>query len=107
MNLENGTALTTTVGLTNSDFVEIDNSFGSTSGGSSLTIGKTLTNQSSLNIGSTGLSKATTVTAAALTNSSFINLASGTAAATLKSPALSVTPQPSRSTTASVVAAAA
>ncbi len=81
--LENGAALTTTVGLTNSGSVDVDEVG---SGGSSLTIGGTLTNNSfdSIDIGNTSLAKATTVTAAALTNSGFISLTGGTAAAALK-----------------------
>ena len=66
LNLENGAALTTTVGLTNSSFLEVDNSG---TGGSRLTIGGTLTNSGfSFNVGNTGLTKATTVTAAGLAN---------------------------------------
>ncbi len=82
--LENGAALTTTVGLTNSDFVEVDQLW--SSGGSSLTIGGALTNNSSetIEIGNSSLSKATTVTTASVANSGTIDLTSGTAAATLK-----------------------
>jgi len=80
--LENGASLTTSVGLTNSSTTEVDY-FGST-GGSSLTIGGALTNNSLLDIGNTSLTKATTVTAASVTNSGTFELISGTAAATLK-----------------------
>ncbi len=60
LNLENGASLTTTTGLTNSATVEVDY-FGS-NGGSNLTIGGTLTNHSSLDIGNSSITKATTVT---------------------------------------------
>ena len=79
--LEDAPALTTTVGLDNSSTLEVDLSG---TGGSSLTIGGTLTNSGGLYIGSTGLTTATTVTAAAVTNSDLLELVSGTAAASLK-----------------------
>ena len=82
LDLENGASLTTTTGLTNTGSVAVDY-FGST-GGSSLTIGGTLTNQGSLYVGNSAIAKATTVTAAALSNAGTVDLASGTAAATLK-----------------------
>ena len=83
--LENGASLTTTVGLTNSRLPRGRHSFGS-AGGSSLTIGGALTNNSfdTIDIGNSSLSKATTVTAASVANAGTIELASGTAAATLK-----------------------
>ena len=74
-------ALKVTGAFGNTATVEVDYGY---AGGSSLTIGGTLTNQGGLYIGSTSLSKATTVTAAALANSDFIDLVSGTAAAALK-----------------------
>jgi len=80
--LENGAALATTaVGLDNSYYVEVDLAG---SGGSSLKIGGTLTNENYLYIGNTGLTVASTVSAAALSNYGSVNLYSGTAAATLK-----------------------
>ena len=50
-------------------------------GGSTLTIGGTLTNNGTLDIGNTSLTKATTVTAAGLANTGTINLTGGTTAA--------------------------
>ena len=82
LNFENGASLTTTTGLTNSATVEVDY-FGS-NGGSTLTIGGALANNSSFYVGNTSLTKATTVTAGAMANSGTIDLISGTAAATLK-----------------------
>ena len=104
---ENDAALTTTVGLTNSDFIEVD-SFGS-SGGSSLTIGGALTNNSSetIEIGNSSLSKATTVTTASLANAGSIDLTSGTAAATLKVTGAFGNTDPSTSTPVLMTAAAA
>ena len=60
--------------------VDVDNSG---AGGSSLTIGTTLTNNGYLYIGDTSLSKPTTVKAATLANTGTIGLTGGTAAATL------------------------
>lgn len=76
LNLKNGATLTTTVDLTNGASVDVDNGLGigAGSGGSSLTIGGTLTNQSSLEIGNFGLIKARSVTANALSNNSSIIL---------------------------------
>ncbi len=50
--------------------------FGS-SGGSKLTVGGTLTNNANIYVGNTGLTKATTVTANALANTSGITLSGG------------------------------
>jgi len=70
--------LSTSTGFTNSEEVYIDN--GGT-GDSSLTIGGTLTNSGfAFYIGNVGLSKATTVTAAALSNTGTINLTGGATA---------------------------
>ena len=78
--LTSGTAAATlkdTGAFGNTDFVEID-AFGG-GGGSVLTISGALTNSSTLAIGNTSLSKATTVTAAGLANTGEINLTGGTA----------------------------
>jgi filamentous hemagglutinin len=87
--LEQGAALATKVGFANTDSLEIDgnNSFGGTSGGSSLTIGGALTNSNDVTIGNTGLTANTSVIATgALTNNpnATFTLTSGTAHATLK-----------------------
>ena len=79
--LQNGATLSATTGLTNSDYLEVD---ASGSGGSSLTVGGTLTNKSGyFSIGDSGITAATTVRAAGLSNSGGLYLDSGTAAATL------------------------
>ena len=81
--LEGGEALTTTVGLTNTGYLEVD--YPTSSGGSSLTIGGTLTNGDYLYAGNTSLARATTVSAAALSNYGNLSLYSGVAgSATLK-----------------------
>ncbi len=85
LELSSGTAaaaLKVTGAFGNTDFVEIDTGFGG-GGGSSLTIGGTLTNGATFEVGNTSLSKATTVTAAGLANTGTIDLTGGTAAATL------------------------
>ena len=81
--LENGEALTTTAGLDNTDYLEVDQASGS--GGSSLTVGGTLTNEYFFYVGNTALAPATTINAAALSNYGTVVLDSGVAAsATLK-----------------------
>ena len=65
--LENIPALTTTVGLDNTGDLYVDFYYGG-GGGSSLTIGGMLTNENYLEIGNTGLTAATTVSAPALNN---------------------------------------
>ena len=80
--LENGEALTTTVGLDNTYYLEVDQASGS--GGSSLTIGGTLTNEYYLYVGNTTLAAATTVNAAAFSNYGTVFVYSYTMAATLK-----------------------
>ncbi|HLI14159.1 MAG TPA: choice-of-anchor D domain-containing protein [Alphaproteobacteria bacterium] len=72
LTLDNGATVTTTTGLTNSNTIEVDIFFGE--GGSTLNVGGTLTNSNTVNIGNTGLSAATTVTAAALSNTGTIQL---------------------------------
>ncbi len=69
--------LSTTAGFTNSESIEID-LFGG-SGGSSVKIGGVLTNNSgaAFDIGNTGITKATTVTAAGLSNTGTIDLTGG------------------------------
>jgi hypothetical protein len=79
--LTNGAAVATTVGLTNNYVLQVD---ASGSGGSSLRIGGALTNKSYyFQIGNSGLTSPTLVTAAALSNASALYLYSGTAAAKL------------------------
>ena len=75
---------TVTTGFSNSGTVDVDTTG---TGGSSLTIGGTLINSAYFYIGSTSLTKATTVTAGAVNNSGLIELISSTTAA----PALKVT----------------
>ena len=73
--LENGAALTTAVGLDNTDTISVNSYYGSGIGGSSLTVGGTLTNEDVLYIGYYGNNTAaTTVSAAALSNFSLSNL---------------------------------
>jgi len=73
--------------FTNAGNLNVDNfnnGFGSfDAGGSKLTIGNTLANSGAVNIGNTGLSTATTVTATGLSNTGTINLTGGSALATL------------------------
>ncbi len=83
--LENGAALATTVGLDNTNAIYVDSYYGSSTGGSSLTIGGTLTNEAGLYIGYYGNNTAaTTVSAAALNNIGNLQLYSNKATATLK-----------------------
>ena len=83
--LENGAALATTVGLDNTNAIYVDSYYGSSTGGSSLTIGGTLTNEAGLYIGYYGNNTAaTTVSAAALNNFGNLQLYSNKATATLK-----------------------
>jgi hypothetical protein len=70
--IEDGGDLTTTVGLTNSGGLYVDNGG---SGGSSLTIGGTLTNSNYVQIGNYNV--ATTVTAQGLSNTGTINIDGG------------------------------
>ncbi len=73
--------------FTNAGNLNVDNfnnGFGSfDAGGSKLTIGNTLANSGAVNIGNTGLSTATKVTATGLSNTGTINLTGGSALATL------------------------
>src|SRR5579883_1712288 len=81
VNLSNGATLTTTTDFSNSSGnLEVD-LFGG-QGGSTLNVGGTLTNSNTVDIGNTGLSSATTVTAAALSNTGTINLTGNTSSAT-------------------------
>jgi hypothetical protein len=89
--LENGATVTTTgnLSVTGNASVEVDGSFFGGSGGSSLTIGGTLTNSSAsangLDVGDTGLTSADTLTvkgAGGLTNFGDINIDGGSASAT-------------------------
>jgi len=61
----------------NTDFVSIDAGFGG--GSSALTVGGTLTNSGSFDIGNVDLGKALTVTAAGLANTGTISLTGGVA----------------------------
>ncbi|MGH7188381.1 MAG: beta strand repeat-containing protein, partial [Acetobacteraceae bacterium] len=74
--LENGAAVTTTGGFSNSGNTYVDYFGGE--GGSTLNVGGTLTNSNTLNIGNTGLSANTVVTAQAADNTGTIAL-TGTA----------------------------
>jgi hypothetical protein len=69
LQLQSGAALTTSGGLSNSGDLNVDIGGG---GGSSLTIGGTLTNTHTLSVGNLSLGQATTMTAAALVNSGTI-----------------------------------
>ncbi len=66
LNLEGIAPLTTTVALTVTDLLQVDDGY--QSGGSTLHIGGALTNDGTVDIGTGGLSAATTVTATALNN---------------------------------------
>src|SRR5579885_2282973 len=83
--LADGAALATTVGLTNTGAVYVDSYYyDQNKGGSKFAIGGTLTNKGDVYIGYYGSnSAATTVSAAALTNQQFLDLYSGSAAASL------------------------
>ncbi len=76
--LENGAALATTVALDNTGIAYVDYYYGST-GGSSLTVGGALTNEASghLYVGTSGSAQSTTVTAASLNNSGYVDLTGG------------------------------
>jgi hypothetical protein len=78
-------SLTITGDFTNSNRIDIDNQFGGL-GGSTLSVGGTLTNNGQLFIGEGNLSASVSVTAAALVNTGLIDLAgaSGTLTATLR-----------------------
>ena len=76
----NGAGLSTP-GLTNTGTLYVD---ASGSGGSSLTIGGTLTNMGYVDVGNSGITAAATLTVTGLANSGTIYLTSGTAAAVLK-----------------------
>ena len=81
--LRNGAALTTTTGLNNSDDLLLDYFGGD--GGASLAVGGTLTNSNYVQIGNTGLSANTTLSAAAVGNTGTIDLyGNGTSQAALK-----------------------
>jgi fibronectin-binding autotransporter adhesin len=66
-----GSVVTTTVSFTNTGTLSVD-ALGFGDGGSSLTLGGTLTSSATANIGNTGLSAATTVTAKGLINNGAI-----------------------------------
>ena len=81
--LRNGAALTTTTGLNNSNNLLLDYFGGD--GGASLAVGGTLTNSNYVQIGNTGLSANTTLSAAAVGNTGTIDLyGNGTSQAALK-----------------------
>ena len=72
---------TVAAGFVNSGTLKVDSSSGQ--GGSSLTIGSTLSNSGVVTIGNVNLGAATTVTASGLVNTGTINLDGGTAPAAL------------------------
>ena len=82
-----GSKIATGGAFTNNGLIEVDNDIFGTgdAGGSGLTFGGALTNNGDLDIGNSGLTTATTVTAAALSNAAMgtVNLTGGTAQATL------------------------
>ncbi len=81
--LRNGASLTTTTGLSNSNDLLLDYFGGD--GGASLAVGGTLTNSDYVQIGNTGLSANTTLSADAVTNTGTIDLyGNGTSQASLK-----------------------
>ena len=81
--LHNGASLTTTTGLDNSNNLLLDYFGGD--GGSSLAVGGTLTNSNYVQIGNTGLSANTTLSADAVANTGTIDLyGNGTNQAALK-----------------------
>jgi hypothetical protein len=89
LDLEQGASLSTKVGLTNTGFLEIDESnfFSGTSGGSSLAVGGALTNNDGVTIGNSVLTANTSVsTTGSLTNNlgATFTLTSGTGHAALK-----------------------
>lgn len=63
-------------GVTNNGTLDVDADSGE--GGSTLAIGATLSNSGTVNIGNTGLSKATTVTATGLSNTGTVDLTGST-----------------------------
>src|SRR5579871_4485283 len=82
--LASGAALTTNVALTNTGSIFVDSYYYATTGGSNFAVGGTLTNKGDVYIGYYGSnSAATTVSAAAVANSGFLDLYSGNAAASL------------------------
>jgi hypothetical protein len=70
--LHNGASVSTTGGLVNDGNVELDTNAGN--GGSSLTVGGTLTNSQNLTIGNTTLSASDKVTTESLDNTGSVNL---------------------------------
>jgi len=79
LDLENGASLTTTVAFNNnSALLELDSGYGD--GGSILTLGGVLTNTGNVEVGNSGLSGPTTLTAAGLADNSggFITVAGNT-----------------------------
>ena len=78
--LENSAALAISVNFTNSNYLEVDYSG---AGGSSLTIGGTLTNNGQLYIGNASQIADSAVTAQGLSNAGTIDITSGGAGATL------------------------
>ncbi len=82
LNLTNGAAVVTNAALWSTGAINLDgySSYGSVSGGSSLTVGGVLTNGAMLNIGNTGLTSSDTVKVAGLLNTGTISLVGNTAA---------------------------
>src|SRR5271166_4745571 len=82
-------AVTLTGGLTNTGSVGIDNTF-SGEGGSTVTLGGTLSNSGTFDIGISGLVAPTTVTATGLANTGTIGIAGNTTAGTTNQASLEV-----------------
>ncbi|MCW2275292.1 hypothetical protein GJ654_14800 [Rhodoblastus acidophilus] len=78
LTFHNGVVVATTVGLTNSSSIHLDDSYYK-DGGTRLTLGGVLTNSSggSLSVGSTNLKKSDTLTATGLANAGTITLVGG------------------------------
>jgi hypothetical protein len=90
----------TGVNLANSGVLDIDIDTGG--GGSTATIGGTLSNTSMLNIGNTALTAPTTVTAAGFTNSGTVNLLGNTTAGSTNKATVTVNGQASNSGTINI-----
>jgi hypothetical protein len=100
--LEVHVALRTGGNLTNSGTFNIDtgfNSVGSGEGGSNVTVGGTLTNNTTLTIGNPNLNAPTTVSAAGFTNSGTVNLLGNTTAGSTNQATMTVNGQASNSGT--------
>jgi hypothetical protein len=84
LNLSNGANVSTSGGLNNTHYIQMDSTYlPKVSGGSKLTLGGVLTNSGTLDVGTQGNTSTDTITATGLTNAKTINLdgASSTAQA--------------------------